>query len=208
MPPLGDASPSHRERIVERLVAARLRTHGGVLLAGPKAVGKTTTARCFAASEVRLDQDRPALTAAETDPRLVLDGAPPRLIDEYQLARGIWDAVRGRIDDLGGKGLFLLTGSSTPELEGRSHTGARRIAEVPMRTMTLLERGLSNGAVSVGALLGRSGANAQGGGSSGAEDDEGQADAKSARGLDGTLRTRRSRSRRSARRLSGCSAER
>lgn len=143
----------HRERIVERLVRARLRTHGGVLLTGPKAVGKTTTARCFAASEVRLDQDNAALTAAQTDPRLVLDGEPPRLIDEYQLAPGIWNAVRGRIDDLGRKGLFLLTGSSTPESEERSHTGARRIAALRMGTMTLFERGLSSGAISVGALL-------------------------------------------------------
>jgi uncharacterized protein len=143
----------HRERTVERMVQARLRTHGGVLLTGPKAVGKTTTARCFAASEVRLDQDNAALTAAQTDPRLALDGEHPRLIDEYQLAPGIWNAVRGRIDDLGGKGLFLLTGSSTPESDQRSHTGARRIAAVRMRTMTLHERGLSSGAVSVGALL-------------------------------------------------------
>ncbi len=149
-------SSGHSERIVEKLVQARLRTHGGVLLNGPKAVGKTTTARCFAVSEVRLDQDRAALTAAQIDPRLVLDGEPPRLIDEYQLASGIWNAVRGRIDDLGGKGLFLLTGSSTPELEEQSHTGARRIAAVHMRTMTLLERGVSSGAVSVGGLLNRS----------------------------------------------------
>jgi hypothetical protein len=142
-----------RERIVEKLVEARLRTHGAVLLTGPKAVGKTTTARCLAVSEVRLDQDRAALTAAQTDPRLVLDGEHPRLIDEYQLASGIWNAVRGRIDDLGGKGLYLLTGSSTPESEERSHTGARRIAAMRMRTMTLLERGLSSGTVSVSALL-------------------------------------------------------
>ncbi len=142
-----------RERIVEKLVEARLRTHGAVLLTGPKAVGKTTTARCFAVSEVRLDQDRAALTAAQTDPRLVLDGEHPRLIDEYQLASGIWNAVRGRIDDLGGKGLYLLAGSSTPESEERSHTGARRIAAMQMRTMTLLERGLSSGTVSVSALL-------------------------------------------------------
>jgi len=142
-----------RPRIIEQRVADRLRTHGGVLLAGPKAVGKTTTARILAASEVRLDQDRAALTAARTDPRLVLDGDHPRLIDEYQLAEGMWDAVRGRIDDLGAKGLFLLTGSSSPQDNQVSHSGARRIAIVPMRTMTLLERGLSSGHVSIGALL-------------------------------------------------------
>ncbi len=145
--------PDLLERIVEQRITNRLRTHGGVLLAGPKAVGKTTTARTFAASEVRLDQDRAALTAARTDPRLVLDGANPRLIDEYQLAEGMWNAVRGRIDDLGAKGLFLLTGSSSPEDSQVSHSGARRMTIVPMRTMTMLERGLSSGTVSIGALL-------------------------------------------------------
>ena len=145
--------PGKRKRIVEGQVEARLRTHGAVLVTGPKAVGKSTTARGFAASEVRLDQDPAALTAAQTDPRLVLDGAHPRLIDEYRLAEGVWNAVRGRVDDLGGKGLFLLTGSATPELDQASHSGARRIAPIEMRTMTLFERGLSSGAVSVGALL-------------------------------------------------------
>lgn len=143
-----------RKRIVEELVEGRLRTHGAVLISGPKAVGKTTTARRFAASEVRLDQDPAALSAARTDPRLVLDGEHPRLIDEYQLAEGVWNAVRGRVDDLSAKGLFLLTGSATPEPDRVAHTGARRIAPVAMRTMTLLERGLASGDVSIGALLG------------------------------------------------------
>jgi uncharacterized protein len=140
-------------RTVERLVAARLRTHGAVLIEGPKAAGKTTTARKFAASEVRLDQDRAALTAARTDPRLVLDGDHPRLIDEYQLAEGMWAAVRGRVDDVGRKGMFLLTGSATPEDDPQDHTGVGRIAPITMRTMTFHERSLSSGAVSVGSLL-------------------------------------------------------
>jgi predicted AAA+ superfamily ATPase len=145
--------PGIRRRIIEGRIADRLRTHGGVLLSGPKAVGKTTTARTFSQSEVRLDQERAALTAARTDPGLILDGAYPRLIDEYQLADGMWDAVRGRIDDLGRKGLFLLTGSSSPGDDQVSHSGARRIALVPMRTLTFQERGLSSGRVSIGALL-------------------------------------------------------
>jgi uncharacterized protein len=140
-------------RIVEKVIKDRLRTHGGVLITGAKAVGKTTTARMLAASEVRLDQDPAALRAARVDPRLVLDGDPPRLLDEYQLVEGLWEAVRGRIDDEQGKGLFLLTGSVEPKEGDRLHTGARRIAPVPMRTMSLLERGMSNGDVSVGALL-------------------------------------------------------
>jgi predicted AAA+ superfamily ATPase len=65
----------------------------------------------------------------------------------------MWDAVRGRIDDLGAKGLFLLTGSSSPADNQVTHSGARRIAIVPMRTMTLLERGIGDGTVSIGALL-------------------------------------------------------
>lgn len=143
----------YRPRIVEQRIQGRFRTHGAVLIAGAKAVGKTTTAQTFAASQVRLDQDRPALEAARTDPRLVLEGATPRLIDEYQLAPELWNAVRGRVDELGGKGLFLLTGSATPDDEPRTHSGARRIAVVPMRTLTLFERGLSSGRTSVGGLL-------------------------------------------------------
>lgn len=144
---------SFRSRIIEPIVEARLRTHGAVLIDGPKAVGKTTTARAFTKSEVRLDQDRAALTAARVDPRLVLDGDLPRLVDEYQLVPGLWNAVRGRIDDLGAKGLFLLTGSATPEPDGADHTGARRIAPVRMRTMSFHERGSSSGVVSLGRLL-------------------------------------------------------
>jgi uncharacterized protein len=143
----------YRSRIVEPLVTSRLRTHGAVLLTGAKAIGKTTTARGFAASEVRLDQDRAALTAARTDPRLVLDGDHPRLIDEYQLADGVWDAVRGRVDDLAGKGLFILTGSATPAEDQIGHTGARRIAPITMRTMSMFERGLSTGDASVASVL-------------------------------------------------------
>ncbi len=144
---------AYRRRIVEPIIEARLRTHGAVLVTGAKAIGKSTTARTLAASEVRLDQDRAALTAARTDPRLVLDGAYPRLIDEYQLVPDMWDAVRGRVDDRGEKGLFILTGSATPELGSHSHTGVRRIAPVVMRTMTLYEQGISTGHVSIKELL-------------------------------------------------------
>jgi hypothetical protein len=140
-------------RIAEESVASRLATHGGVLVIGAKATGKTTLARKFAASEVRLDQDRAALTAARADPALVLDGPAPRLIDEYQLVDGLWEAVRGRIDDTQKKGLFLLTGSSALDDTQMLHTGARRIAPVRLSSMTFRERGLSSGAVSIGSLL-------------------------------------------------------
>ncbi len=140
-------------RIAEDSVASRLATHGGVLVVGAKATGKTTLARKFAASEVRLDQDRAALTAARAEPTLVLAGPSPRLIDEYQLVEGLWEAVRGRIDDAQKKGLFLLTGSSALDDAQMLHTGARRIAPVRLSTMTFHERGLSTGAVSIASLL-------------------------------------------------------
>lgn len=144
---------SFKPRTIEALVSARLRTHGAVLIEGPKAVGKTTTARKFAASEVRLDQDNAMLQAANVDPKLVLEGATPRLVDEYQLAPGLWNAIRGRIDDEGKKGLFILTGSSSQEMSPERHTGARRIATVAMRTMTFFERDLSSGKTSLADLL-------------------------------------------------------
>jgi uncharacterized protein len=141
------------DRIVEGVVRDRLRTHGAVLLEGPKAVGKTTTAMRLCASAVRLDRDAAARQAAEVDPSLVLDGAPPRLLDEFQLAPGIWNAVRGRVDDTGAKGLYVLTGSATPADEPTSHSGAGRIARVPMRTLTFFERGLATGRTSLRTLL-------------------------------------------------------
>ena len=140
-------------RIAEESVASRLATHGGVLILGAKATGKTTLARKFAASEVRLDQNRATLTAARADPALVLDGPSPRLIDEYQLVEGLWEAVRGRIDDAQSKGLFLLTGSSALDDTQMLHTGARRIAPVRLGTLSFHERGLSSGSLSIGSLM-------------------------------------------------------
>lgn len=144
---------SYRLRVIEATLEAQLRRNGAVLVTGPKAVGKTTTARRLCASEVRLERDRAARTAAEVDPALILEGARPRLIDEYQLVEGIYEAVRGRVDDEGGKGLYILTGSASPADHIRLHSGARRIAQTSMGTLSLFELGLANGAVSVGALL-------------------------------------------------------
>ncbi len=141
------------DRIGEDVVRDRLRTHGAVLLEGPKAVGKTTTALRLSASAVRLDRDAAARQAAQVDPDLVLDGRPPSLLDEFQLAPGIWNAVRGRIDDTREKGLYILAGSATPEDEPTSHSGAGRIARVPMRTLSFFERGLATGRTSLQALL-------------------------------------------------------
>jgi hypothetical protein len=123
-------------RIAGADVAARLATHGAVLIEGAKAVGKTTTGLALCASHVRLDRDAAARAAANADPRLVLDGSPTRLIDEYQLVPGVWEAVRGEIDERRARGLFVLTGSATPDPETTSHGGAGRIARYTMRTLS------------------------------------------------------------------------
>ena len=111
------------------------------------------TARRAAASEVFLDADPKALEAARTDPGLVLGGARPRLLDEWQVAPELWNPVRRSADLSGRKGLFLLTGSAVPPDDITRHTGAGRLARVRMRPMSLFELGLSGGEVSLGALL-------------------------------------------------------
>lgn len=143
----------YRPRVIESVLEAQLRRNGAVLVTGPKAVGKTTTARALCASEVRLDRDRAARTAAAVDPALILEGERPRLIDEYQLVDGVFEAVRGCVDDERGKGMFILTGSATPPDHVRLHSGARRIAQTSMGTMSLFELGHATGAVSIRALL-------------------------------------------------------
>ncbi len=141
------------QRIAGADVSTRLTTHGAVLIEGAKAVGKTTTALTLCASHVRLDRDAAARAAARVDPRLLLDGSPPRLIDEYQLVPGIWEAVRGEIDARRAKGLFVLTGSATPDPDTTSHGGAGRIARYTMRTLSQFERGRSTGSTSLASLL-------------------------------------------------------
>ncbi len=140
-------------RIAHTDVQARLVTHGAVLIEGAKAVGKTTTGLALCASHVRLDRDAAARAAAGADPGLVLDGSSPRLIDEYQLVPGIWETVRSHIDERRAKGLFVLTGSATPDPDATSHGGAGRIARYTMRTLSQFERGRSTGRTSLAALL-------------------------------------------------------
>ncbi len=142
----------YQARVVDDEVGDRLRAAGAVLLEGAKACGKTGTGRQHAASEVRLDSDRRARDAATLDPSLVLDGDSPRLLDEWQMVPDLWNAVRRRVDDLGGPGHYILTGSATPPEDITRHSGAGRFARVRMRPMSLFESGASAGSVSLAAL--------------------------------------------------------
>jgi predicted AAA+ superfamily ATPase len=106
------------------------------------------------ASAVYLATDEGARTALEIDPRLVLDGATPRLLDEWQLdATRVWNGVRELVDDRGATGQFVLTGSAVPDDDANRHTGAGRFSRVTMRPMSLAESGDSAGSVSLAAAL-------------------------------------------------------
>lgn len=126
---------------------------GAVVIEGPKACGKTETARQVAASEVLLDIDETAKQAAAVDPGLVLDGETPRLIDEWQVEPRIWDRVRREVDNRQSPGQFILTGSAVPTDDATRHTGAGRITRLRMRPMSLFEAGRSSGQISLARLL-------------------------------------------------------
>lgn len=144
---------SYAPRIADDELRAHLAATGAVLVEGPKACGKTETARQVAASEVLLDIEADAREAAKLDPRLILSGEVPRLIDEWQLAPEIWNHVRRAVDERVDPGQFILAGSAQPTDEDTRHTGAGRISRLRMRPMSLFELGASNGNISLSALL-------------------------------------------------------
>lgn len=145
--------PAYRPRVADQQLRTRLDALGAVVIEGVKGCGKTATARELAASEVLLDVDVSAAEAVGIDPRLVLGGPVPRLIDEWQRAPRIWDAVRRAVDDRGEVGQFILTGSATPRDDVPRHSGAGRISVLRMRTMTLAEQGVAAPTISTAQLL-------------------------------------------------------
>lgn len=144
---------SYVHRIVDAGLADALSYAGAVLIEGPKACGKTETARQLAGSEVLLDVDDAARLAASVHPGIVLSGVRPRLIDEWQIEPRIWDHVRRAVDEAAAPGQFILTGSSVPPDDATRHTGAGRISRLRMRTMSLVESGHSTGEIQLADLL-------------------------------------------------------
>lgn len=140
-------------RIADAELQERLESAGAVLVEGPKACGKTETARRQAGSEVLLDVDEEAREAAEVNPSLILAGETPRLIDEWQVAPGIWNHVRREVDRRDGPGQFILAGSAQPTDDETRHTGAGRVSRLRMRPMSLYEAGVGNEEVSLADLL-------------------------------------------------------
>lgn len=143
-------------RIMDKLLEERLQAVGAVLIAGPKWCGKTTSAEQHAKSVLKLqdpDMTKAYLATAEVKPSLLLQGENPRLIDEWQMAPVLWDAVRNAVDERGEAGLFILTGSTVVDETTIMHSGTGRISRMVMYPMSLYESGESNGKISLEALF-------------------------------------------------------
>jgi predicted AAA+ superfamily ATPase len=145
----------YHARIIDKTLTEWLDAMGGVLLTGPKYCGKTETARFHAKSEINLEADESAKIFMPSDPKQILVGAAPRLIDEWQTYPEIWNYARHEIDRRQEKGQFILAGSSTPhDNETQNlHSGAGRFARLRMWTMTWQELGWSDGSASIKKLL-------------------------------------------------------
>ncbi len=148
---------NYRKRIVDEILKKKLKGKGAVLIQGPKWCGKTTTAEQISKSILYMskpDEKEQNLTLAEINPELLLQGEVPRLIDEWQIAPKLWDAVRYEVDHRNAEGQFILTGSSVPaKMEEVTHTGTGRFSWLSMRPMSLFESGESNGEVSLKDLF-------------------------------------------------------
>ncbi len=148
---------NYKKRIADFKLERKLAGKGAVLIEGPKWCGKTTTAEQCAKSVVYLtdtEDGKQAMRMANLNPKLLLQGKTPRLIDEWQTAPSLWDAIRHEVDRRGKMGQFILTGSAVPaSTEEIFHTGTGRFSWLTMRPMSLWESGESNGMVSLEHLF-------------------------------------------------------
>lgn len=147
---------AYLQRICDKLLASELKASGAVLIEGAKWCGKTSTAQQAARSSLYMqDPDKTSsyLAAADTKPSLLLNGETPKLIDEWQMAPVLWDAVRFEVDKRNKPGQFILTGSAVPSDNLVAHTGTGRISRLLMRPMSLWESEDSNGSISLKELF-------------------------------------------------------
>ena len=146
----------YKPRLIDGKIAKYMGLFGALSIEGPKWCGKTWTALNHANSAVYIldpESDYSNREAARLNPASVLTGEKPLLVDEWQEAPGIWDAVRYAVDRTKEKGQYLLTGSVTPKKDSFVHSGAGRIGRMRMRTMSLYESGKSSGIVSLAKLF-------------------------------------------------------
>lgn len=147
----------YKLRIADKILEKKLKGKGAVLIQGPKWCGKTTTAEqiCKSILYMAKPEDKTQnLTLADIRPSLLLEGETPRLIDEWQIAPKLWDAIRFEVDHRNLEGQFVLTGSAVPvSMDEVTHTGTGRFSWLTMRTMSLYESGESNGTISLSKLF-------------------------------------------------------
>ena len=144
---------NYRRRIADDILKRKLEGKGAVLIEGPKWCGKTSTAEQVAASILYMDDPEKKeqnITMSELNPKRLLKGETPRLIDEWQLAPKLWDAIRFEVDHRAELGQFVLTGSAVPaDTKEITHSGIGRFTCLTMRPMSLYESGDSTGEVSI-----------------------------------------------------------
>ena len=141
------------KRLIESKIESKLKSSGAVLVAGPKFCGKTTTCMLYQKSFIKLNT-RQTIELAKMDPKGVLVGEKPRLIDEWQAVPDIWNQVKDSLDNEYSFGQYILTGSSTPADKTKIyHSGAGRIVPLKMRPMSLYESEESKGIVSLKELF-------------------------------------------------------
>lgn len=147
---------NYKKRIADDKIDYYLRLFGAVCIEGPKYCGKTWAGRYHSNSEILLHKTTGETSnnveLAKISPTLILEGEKPKLIDEWQEATNLWDEIRIDVDKTGLKGQYILTGSSTPNRKGISHSGAGRYGKIYLRTMSLFESGDSTGDISLKEL--------------------------------------------------------
>ena len=147
----------YRNRVVDAILQEKLEGKGAVLIEGPKWCGKTTTAEQIAKSVLYMDDPQSKeqnVNMAALNPKRLLSGETPRLIDEWQIAPKLWDAIRFEVDHRDDLGQFVLTGSAVPpDTKEITHSGTGRFSWLMMRPMSLYESGESTGEVSLSRLF-------------------------------------------------------
>lgn len=147
----------YRDRVVDSILQEKLEGKGAVLIEGPKWCGKTTTAEQIAKSVLYMDDPQSKeqnVNMAALNPKRLLSGETPRLIDEWQIAPKLWDAIRFEVDHRDDLGQFVLTGSAVPpDTKEITHSGTGRFSWLMMRPMSLYESGESTGEVSLSRLF-------------------------------------------------------
>ena len=147
---------NYKNRIADKKIEHYLKLFGAISIEGPKYCGKTWAGRYHSNSEILLHKTTGETSnnveLAKISPSIILEGAKPRLIDEWQEATNLWDEIRVDVDKTGLKGQYILTGSSTPNRKGIAHSGAGRYGKIHLRTMSLYESGDSTGDISLEKL--------------------------------------------------------